>query len=193
MQQYPTANKFHRQLRYRHHQLRHQYQGDERKIPVADAHIHQRLREERKDQLQQRTHQHPQQQLHKLLPVRKEILGKEQQPFSCLFIGLVLLLIELRRRFQCQCRPLLLAVGLGHQPTLPHFRFGIGHELRSRIGNVVSESVLPLADVVQHHEMVLVPVQHTWQRHILVQLLQGNAHAQSAETDTFRRIADAEH
>ena len=63
----------------------HQYQRNERKVAVADAHIHQRLREEGEYQLQQRTHPHSQQQLDELLRYGNRYLAKNSSPFpSCL-------------------------------------------------------------------------------------------------------------
>ena len=50
-----------------------------------------------------------------------------------------------------------------------------------------------LPDVIAHHEVVLVPVQDARQRHVFLQLLQGNTHPGCAETDGFRRVTDAQH
>ena len=41
--------------------------------------------------------------------------------------------------------------------------------------------------------MVLVPVQDARQRHVFLQLLQGNTHPGCTETDGFRRGTDAQH
>ena len=54
-------------------------------------------------------------------------------------------------------------------------------------------SVPFLPDVIAHHEVVLVPVQDARQRHVFLQLLQGNTHSRCAEPDGFRRVTDAQH
>ena len=54
-------------------------------------------------------------------------------------------------------------------------------------------SVPFLPDVIAHHEVVLIPVQDARQRHVFLQLLQGNTHSRCAEPDGFRRVTDAQH
>ena len=167
VQQYPASDKLHRQLRHRHHQLCHQYQGDERQVAVTDAHIHQSLSQEREHQLQQRAHHHSQYQLHQFPAVGRQVAEEEPQsvpsPRAC---RLVLALVELRCRFQSQCRTPFFPVLFGRQPRLLHLGICVRHPLQSRVGYVVPVSVPLLADVVAHHEVPLLPVQDAGQRHI---------------------------
>ena len=57
VQQQPAADEIDGRTAHREHQLSQEYQPDKADVLVPDAHVHDALREERKDELQQAAHE----------------------------------------------------------------------------------------------------------------------------------------
>ena len=191
MQQDPAPDEVHRQPRHEDHQLCNQYQRDESQIPIPNARVHQRLRQERRDQLQDAHRQHPQHQLEQFPPVRDEVAEKERQPlpFPLSTLHLFLAVVKIGPRLEQQGGPRILSLRHRAAPATRQLRFRVDQLLGCRVGNVI----LPLLYLIQDHEMVLVPVQDAGQRHLLAQLLQRHLHPHRPKANPFPRVADAQH
>ena len=104
--------------------------------------IHQALRQERQDQLQDTRRQHPQHQLKQFTPVRSQIPEEESKSFPRPGI-LLLAIVKVRSRLEEQGRSRIFSLRHGAAPTTRQFRFLIDQLLAGRIGNIIA-SVLYL-------------------------------------------------
>ncbi len=125
--------------------------------------------------------------------IGQQIPEEEGEAVTAVLLLFVLLFIESGGRLQGECRSLFFPFRPCHQPALLHLLFGVYDVLRGGVGYMEPVSVPFLPDVIAHHEVVLVPVQDARQRHVFLQLLQGNTHSRCAEPDGFRRVTDAQH
>ena len=79
MQQEPTADKVDGSTANGKRQLSKKYQPDKTNILVFDAHIYDRLGEERQNKLQQTSHEQPQDNLPEVLAVLLDIAKEEPE------------------------------------------------------------------------------------------------------------------
>ena len=188
MQQDPAPDELHRELGADDHQLGDQDERNETEVIVADTGIHQALRQEGQDQLQQADRHHPQHQLDHLTAVRVEVTEKVADPPAA---GPLLLAQrpEIRTRLQQQGRVGILAVHPGAEPAAGELLPAVGDPPRRGIGNVK----VPLPDPVADHKMGLVPMQDARQRAMPLQLVERHPHPLRPEPDRLRRLTDPQH
>ena len=188
VQQDPAPDELHRELGADDHQLGDQDERNETEVIVADTGVHQALRQEGQDQLQQADRHHSQHQLDHLTAVRVEVTEKVADPPAA---GPLLLAQrpEVRTRLQQQGRAGILAVHPGAEPAAGELLPAVGDPPRGGVGNVK----VPLPDPVADHEMGLVPMQDAGQRAMPLQLVERHPHPLRPEPDRLRRLTDPQH
>ena len=186
----------------------------EREIARTDALVDDRLCEERQDKAQYAGCEHRQRELCKVVFIGPQILQQITQ-FQPLVL-VALFLVELGRRLQQQGDAfavgragkeiggserrdsLLRASGrfraVGQFPTLypclQKLLLGVFEQSRCRIGDIYPPFTAFAGDSVDHHEMLLVPVDDARQVGFVAQLMPRDLDARSTETDRLRSIAD---
>ena len=96
-------------------------------------------------------------------------------------------IIEDRSWLEKHGNPLVLALGPGTDPMAAEFVIAIDNPAFCRIGDV---KLPPVPNLVQHHEMVLVPVKDTGQG-CLSQHFGRDASANGMQPESLRGLADA--
>ena len=210
MEHEPRADEVVGHLAQHQHHLRDEHHHHEREIARADALVHDRLREERQDQAQNAGREHRQRELCKVVFVGPQVLQQITQ-FQPLVL-VAFLAVEGRRRLQKQsdafavgkaCRkigrserggPLLRAVRQfpALYPCLQELLLGVFEQSRCRIGNIHPPLAAFAGDLVDHHEMLLVPVDDARHVCLVAKLFPCDFDARGTEADRFRGVADPE-
>ncbi len=136
-----------------------QNQPDEAYILILDAYIHDRLREERQNELQQAAHDHSQYDLSEISLVFPDI-AKEKPERTGIALSFVfpLLLVRVERRcwFKEHRDALVLTMAPCTYPVSLELVEIVFYQSFSWIGNI---ELLSSLDLVKHNEVVLVPVE----------------------------------
>ena len=193
MQQYPPPDEVHRRAARHQHQLPQKYQVNQVQVLPLDSFVHDGLRQEGEYQLQDAPERQSQQQLHEISLVGLHITPEEvERPLHPPL--LVALLIKSRRRLERHQDAFLFAPCPRAYPSVAHRVFVQLEEILARVGDAEDVfAVAPRLDVVEDHEMFLVPMQDAGEGALLDDFLQRDASADGPEAQIFRRVADAEH
>lgn len=190
----PTADETHGKLGGEESELGNEDERDETEVAVPDAHVNECLREEGEYHLQQAAQDHARDELHELSLEGKEIAGKEEQVALRRFLRFVVHRGKVRPGFKKKRRSHVAPVLARRNPALTELGFVVFGALRRRVGNVEGASAAALLPhLVEHHEMVLVPMEYARQLRLVGYLLHGGPDADGAHADALRRITDAEH
>ena len=198
MQGDPALDKPHSRLSNRKYQLGNQNQSNKRQIIVADTLIDDSLCEKRCNQGKDAPEDHSDDNLNILRLVGKQVAKKVAQIFFPFFF-IVFIIIEIGGRLQQQCRSRVFPVAFRAVPASAEF-FPVHYVFFScGIGDEEPHPLTPSpleragGEVIQHHEMILIPVQNAGQGSIFRQLFERNSYALRMHADAFGGIADPQH
>lgn len=163
MQQQPAADEIDGSTAERQHQLAKQNQPDEAYILILDAYIHDGLREEWQDELQQAADDHSQHDLSEISLVFPDI-AKEKPERTGIALSFVfpLLLVRVERRcwFKEHRDALVLTITSCAYPMTFKLVKVVFYESFSWVSNIKSFSFL---NFIKYNKMVLVPMKDAWQ------------------------------
>jgi hypothetical protein len=144
VQQQPAADEIDGRTAHREHQLSQEYQPDKADVLVLDAHVHDALREERKDELQQAAHEQAQDDLPEVTAVLLDVTKEKLERAFLPGLSVCLLFIKRRGRFQKHGYSLRLTARLCAYPVLLELFKTEFYKPLPRVGNVEDLSLLDL-------------------------------------------------
>ena len=144
VQQQPAADKIDGGTAHSEHQLSQEYQPDKADVLVLDAHVHDALREERKDELQQAAHEQAQDDLSEVTAVLLNITKEKLERAFLPGLSVCLLFIKRRGRFQKHGYSLRLTARLCAYPVLLEFLKIILDKSLCGVSNIESLSIFDL-------------------------------------------------
>ena len=192
MQQQPAADKVDGRTAEGQHQLAEQYQPDEAEILVLDAHVYDGLCEEWQHELQQAAHRKAENHLPKIAFVFPDVAKEEaERPwilFAILAVAFCLGRVEGGRGLKQHGYPLVLPTRPRAYPMVPEFIAAVAHQPLARVGDIEE---LSLAHLVEHHEVVLVPMEDAGKRS-LRQIVDGCPHADRMQPHVVGGLTDSQ-
>ena len=188
VERHPTADEPHGERAEKQEYLGQEERSDDAHVALPDAVVHQRLRQERGDQREERPAEQPESQLPHLPLIGPYVLpGKADEAVLLLDRHLP---VELLRGLNGYHHALLPA-----QPRAGELGLGEGVLPVGGIRHAVAPFPRPAAPAygVEHDEMVLLPVEYGRQGAELAQL--GERHAERSRLHAYlpQRVADARH
>lgn len=186
VQQYPSPDKVDGSTADGQHQLPDEYQVDETDVLLMNAHIHDGLGEEGKNQLQQAPHQCPEDDLPEVSSVLLHV-AEEETERTFLSSLLPLLFVELLSRLQKEGDSFFFPLRTGAHPMLCKLLPVVVHQPLSRVGYI---ELLSFLYSVEHHEVVLVSMEDAGQGSLL-HLLHRNPTANATQAQLACCFADA--
>jgi len=174
------------------HHLGYEYQPDKMNIFPADAGVHDGLREKREDELKDAADEQSQYKLPEKTLVFQQITTEKFYPvFRPQLIAF--LFIEQLGRFQKQSHPFFFATGLGADPMIAKLFLRIGNQSFSGIGNIYFISFPIFLDIVNHYEVILIPMHDARQQCFFCQFIKRELSADRMKADFLRRFANSQH